>query len=170
MKIASRNTAPKQTLARGSAKMLRKFAITAARLNGGGAGKVLLRNAQKARSDTASENVPRMPKTARQPNRSPMIAGDRRAEDVGGERDAEQARDRDLALIDRHEIAEQRHRHRKHAAGDKPRHDPHRHQSEKLVANAHTSAASASTSTQTFISLVLPKKSLVTPSTGWISA
>ena len=40
----------------------------------------------------------------------------------------------------------------------------------KLVATAHMSAAIAITSTQAFISLVLPKKSPVTPSTGWISA
>ena len=40
----------------------------------------------------------------------------------------------------------------------------------KLVATAQSSAATAITSTQTFISRVLPKKSPVTPSTGWISA
>ena len=38
MKIASKNTEMKHTLARGSAKMLRKFATTAARLNRGEGG------------------------------------------------------------------------------------------------------------------------------------
>ena len=73
MKIASRNTAPKHTFARGSATMSRKFAITAARLNGGGFGSVVLRNAKKAVSATASENAPSRPNTARQPMRSPMM-------------------------------------------------------------------------------------------------
>ena len=40
----------------------------------------------------------------------------------------------------------------------------------KFVATAQMSAAIAITSTQAFISRVLPKKSPVTPSTGWISA
>ena len=71
MKMASRNTAAKQTLARGSANTPWKFATTAARLNGGGANFVL-RSAQNANTETARENVPRIAKTPRQPNRSPI--------------------------------------------------------------------------------------------------
>ena len=67
MKIASKNTEMKQTLARGSAKMLRKLAITAARLNGAGGGVTTPRKAKKAAMVTIDPNEPSMANTPRQP-------------------------------------------------------------------------------------------------------
>src|SRR3954449_11983266 len=55
MKIASKNTDMKHTLARGSAKMLRKLAMTAARLKGAGGGVTTPRNATNA-ATVATEN------------------------------------------------------------------------------------------------------------------
>ena len=120
---------------------------------------------------TASENVPRIANTPRQPNRSPITPEIDGAEHIGGERDAEQARDRDLALV---ASARDRRSSAIATGNTPPATSPATIRmatsSEKLVATAQTSAASAITSTQAFISRVLPKKSPVTPSTGWISA
>jgi hypothetical protein len=72
MKTASKNTDAKQTLARGSAKMLRKLASTAARLKGAGAGVATPRKAKNATIATINPNAPRIAKTPRQPNTSPI--------------------------------------------------------------------------------------------------
>ena len=72
MKIASKNTEMKHTLARGSAKMLRKFAITAARLNGAGGGVTTPRKAKNAVTVTIEPNAPRIANTPRQPKMSPI--------------------------------------------------------------------------------------------------
>ena len=125
MKIASKNTETKHTLARGSAKMLRKLAITAARLNGAGGGVTTPRKAKNATIVTIDPNRPRMANTPRQPSRSPITPGDGRAQQVAGEPDRQQPADRHLALIDRHEIADQRHRHGEYAARDQSGRDPH---------------------------------------------
>ena len=58
MKIASKNTETKHTLARGSAKMLRKFASTAARLNGARGGVTTPRKAKNAAIATIKPNEP----------------------------------------------------------------------------------------------------------------
>src|SRR5216683_2826847 len=70
MKTASKNTDVKQTLARGSAKMLRKLAITAARLKRAGGGVTTPRKANNAAIVTINPNEPRIANTPRQPSRS----------------------------------------------------------------------------------------------------
>ena len=99
--------------------------MTAARLNGGGLAQRHVaerperqnRHRQRERSEDREHAAPA--------EQVADDAGDRSAQHIGGERDAEQPRDRDLALMDRHEIAEQRHRHRKHAARHEAGDDPH---------------------------------------------
>src|SRR5215468_1212820 len=72
MKTASKNTDVKQTLARGSAKMLRKLAIIAARSKGAGGGVATPRKAKNATMVTINPNEPRIANTPRQPNMSPI--------------------------------------------------------------------------------------------------
>ena len=67
---ASKNTAPKQTLARGSANTLRKPAGTAAKRNGTGFATATPRKAKNARIATLNPNSPSTTKMPRQPNRS----------------------------------------------------------------------------------------------------
>ena len=63
---------PKHTFARGSAKMLRKFASTTARSNDACCCGTTARSAKKAAIATPNENRLSAPKTPRQPNRSPI--------------------------------------------------------------------------------------------------
>ena len=72
MKTASKNTDVKQTLARGSAKMPRKLPSTAARLKAAGRAVTTPRKARNAIIVTINPNRPRMAKTPRQPNKSPI--------------------------------------------------------------------------------------------------
>src|ERR1700730_17231153 len=72
MKMASKKTDPKHTLARGSAKMLRKIASTTARSNDACCCGTTARSAKKAAIATPKENRLSAPKTPRQPNRSPI--------------------------------------------------------------------------------------------------
>ena len=58
----------------------------------------------------------------------PDHARNRRAHEVAGEADREQPADRHLPLMDRHEIADERHRRREHPAGHEPGCDSHRNQ------------------------------------------
>src|SRR5262249_2965881 len=125
MKIASKNTEPKHTLARGSAKMLRKFASTAARLNFVLGAAATPRKAKNATIVTISPNAPRMAKTPRQPKASPITPEMVEPMTLPVSLDADRPADRPLAWLDRHEIADQRHPHRKYAAGHQPRHDAH---------------------------------------------
>src|SRR6266700_3392061 len=68
----SKNTDVKQTLARGSAKIPRKLAITAARLKRAGGCVTTPRKAKNAAIVTINPNEPRIANTPRQPSRSPM--------------------------------------------------------------------------------------------------
>ena len=52
-------------------------------------------------------------------------AGDGGAQHVAGQADRQQPADHDLALMDRHQVADQRHRDRKDAARDQPGRDAH---------------------------------------------
>ena len=173
MKIASRNTAPKQTLARGSAKMPRKLAITAARLNGGGFGQVdVAKRPERQRSTPTSENSPRIANTPRQPNRSPITPAIEAPSTIAGQRDAEQAR------RSRPDAASIGTRSPTSAIATETRRRPTSPATIRIATSsvkarrerADQRGDAPSPATQTFISRVLPKKSPVTPSTGWISA
>ncbi len=99
MKIASKNTAAKHTLARGSAKMLRKLAQHGRPIERRRRARVATpRNAKNAMTATTSPNSPRMANTPRQPSRSPITPANDGAEHVAGEADREQPADRHLAL------------------------------------------------------------------------
>src|SRR5499427_3132032 len=97
MKTASKNTDVKQTLARGSAKMLRKLAIIAARSKGAGGGVATPRKAKNATMVTINPNEPRIANTPRQPNMSPITPRDRGADDVAGKGYGKQPADGHLA-------------------------------------------------------------------------
>ena len=132
MKIASKNTDPKHTLARGSAKMLRKLAMTAAPVERRGwLGVTTPRNAKNAATVAIDPNSAEHANTPRQPKKSPITPAIEAPNEIAGEPDGQQPADRHLALIDRHEIADQRHRDRKHAARHQPRRDPHGDQQRK---------------------------------------
>src|SRR5262245_5575381 len=120
MNTASKNTDVKQTLARGSAKMPRKLAITAARLKRAGGGVTTPRKANNAAIATINPNAPRIANT--------QVTDDARdggAHEIAGEAHGKQPADRHLALIDRYEIAGESHRHRKYSARHQPCRDPH---------------------------------------------
>ena len=71
MTMPSKNTEPKQILARGSASTPRNPATAAARLNGFGGATFMPRKAKKAMAATRSPKPPIDKNTPRQPNRSP---------------------------------------------------------------------------------------------------
>src|SRR5262249_32682643 len=125
MNTASKKTDVKQTLARGSAKMSRKLAITAARLKRAGGGVITPRKANNAAIATINPNAPRIANTPRQPSRSPMTPAMEEPTRLPARPTGKHPADRHWALIDRHEIAGESHRPRKYPARHQPRCDAH---------------------------------------------
>ena len=79
----------------------RKFAMTAARLNGGAASATVMLRKDEERQQR-HRRARTVPSTREHPAPAEQVAddaGDGRAQHVGGERDAKQAADRDLALV-----------------------------------------------------------------------
>src|SRR5262245_2059480 len=125
MKTASKNTDVKQTLARGSAKMPRKLAITVARLKRAGgcvttprkAKTAAIRHDQSERAENCEHAAPTEQVTDNARNGG--------AHEIAGEAHGKQPANGHLALIDRDEIAGESHRHGKYSARHQPRRDPH---------------------------------------------
>ncbi len=109
MKIASRNTAEKQTFARGSANTLRKPSIMVASRNARGLGNRDIAERKERRDrDNKSEQAEHH-EDAAPAEQVADHARDRGAKQVAGKADGEQAADRDLPLADRNEVADERH-------------------------------------------------------------
>src|SRR5262249_15721045 len=125
MNTASKNTDVKQTLARGSAKMPRKLAITAARLKRAGGGVTTPRTANNAPIATNKAKPRRKSKPARPPDQATEDPPEGGAQEMAGEPPGKQPPDRPLALIARYETAGESHRPRKYSARHQPCRDPH---------------------------------------------
>src|SRR5262245_45361793 len=157
-------------LARGSAKMLRKLVITAARWKGAGGGVTTPRKAKNATMVTINPNEPRIANTPRQPNMSPITPAIDEPTTLPVRATASSR-----LMATWRSLTGTRSPVRAIATGNippvtSPAATRMARSSEKLIAIAQTSADSATTSKQTFISRVLPKKSPVTPNAGCTSA
>ncbi len=119
---------------------------------------------------TIRPNSPRMANTPRQPSRSPITPANEAPTRLPVRPTASSRRDRHLALMDRHRSPINAIAIGNTPPATSPAATRIATSSEKLVATAQTSAASATTSRQTFISRVLPKKSPTVPSAGCTSA
>ena len=106
--------------------MLWKPAITAARLKAtAGFAITTLRNAKNAATAIVNPKYAEHREYAAPAHDIRDHAGNGRAEQIAGQADGEQAADGDLSLLHRHEVADERHRHRKHAARHQPGGDAH---------------------------------------------
>ena len=150
--------------------MLRKLAMTAARLNGAGGGVTTPRKAKNAATVAIDPNAPRIANTPRQPKKSPItpaidapmrlpVSPTASSRPIATWRWLTGTRSPTSAIA---------------TGNTPPATSPAATRmatsSEKLVATAQTSAAIETTSRHRFISRVLPKKSPVTPRAGCTNA
>ena len=163
MKIASMNTAVKHTLARGSTRTLRKKPSPGrppAKRN-----RARLRDLDVAEREERRDRHDQSEQAEHDEDAAPAEqiadhARDRGAEQVAGERDRQDAADDDLTLVHRHEVADQRHGGREYPAGDKARNHPHGDQQVEVCHHGgRQRSESATISSDTFISRVLPNRS-----------
>ncbi len=128
MTMPSKNTEPKQILARGSASTPRNPATAAARLNGFGGATFMPRKAKNAiRRDQEAKTADRE-KHAAPAEQIADHARDHRADEIAGQPHGQQPADRHLPLMHRNQIANDGDPDRKNAAGAHPGDDAHRHQ------------------------------------------
>ena len=146
MTMPSKNTEPKQTLARGSANTLRKPGATALKLKGFDcAGLQAAKGEESNHRDDRGRKPPMRQEHAAPAEQIADDAGDHGADQISSQSDRQQPADRDLARMHRHEIADDRDADRKNAAGQMPAMTRMVTSSVKLLAKAQISVVVTTT-------------------------